>query len=62
MVAHRAFHNNMRNPYLLRFQYIAVTILGLILGAVYWHNGENLSFSKYSNKLEISDWWQDLRL
>jgi len=42
LVAHRAFHNNLRNPYLLRFQYIAVTILGLILGAVYWHNGPTL--------------------
>jgi len=41
-VAHRTWLNSMRNPYLLRFQYLAVTLLGLILGGVYWHIGFEL--------------------
>eukprot|EP01117_Protostelium_nocturnum_P012323 TRINITY_DN4537_c0_g1_i1.p1 TRINITY_DN4537_c0_g1~~TRINITY_DN4537_c0_g1_i1.p1 ORF type:complete len:901 (+),score=235.86 TRINITY_DN4537_c0_g1_i1:118-2820(+) len=42
LVSHRTFINNFRNPYLLRFQYIVTVALGLILGIVYWHLGNDL--------------------
>ncbi|PRP76492.1 ATP-binding cassette sub-family G member 2-like, partial [Planoprotostelium fungivorum] len=43
VIAHRTFLNNFRNPYLLRFQYIAVSVLGIVLGGVYWHPGVYIS-------------------